>query len=151
MNEYREPGRITKRSLNDLEKLYRKLKDPMIVHQAVADAHKANLKVPPWAIKEWTKWSRRLVRALPRSRSLTGAEIGKALGLLNSGRGAHTATARARRRRENETLVGAIDNMVKSESFSRPEAMKWIADKWGYVNEDALRVRYYRTKKLARK
>ena len=59
MPERRET-KVTKEQLHKNEKLYIESEDPMVVHQTAVEAEASGTPMPPWVIREWTKWSRKL-------------------------------------------------------------------------------------------
>ena len=62
---------VSEEQLRERENLYRETEDLMVVHQTAVDAKDAGLPVPEWVIREWTKWSRKLLRARGRGTTLT--------------------------------------------------------------------------------
>ena len=64
--------KVTEEQLLENEKLYFENEDPMVVHQTALDAEASGIPMPPWVIREWTKWSRKLIKKRGRRASLTG-------------------------------------------------------------------------------
>ena len=75
----RRKTKVTAKQLRENEKLYIEMEDPMIAHQTAVDANASGVPMPSWVIREWTKWSRELIKTRGQRHSLTGAEIGRAL------------------------------------------------------------------------
>ena len=102
--------------------------------------------MPSWVIQEWTEWSRKLIKTREYRHSLTGAEIGRALDLLESGSGRGTPLSRARIREHDARVARVLDRMRDEKGISVAKATKELADLLGYT-EDALRSRYARHRK----
>ena len=142
----RRKTKVTEEQLRENEKLYIKNEDPMIAHQTAVDANASGVPMPSWVIREWTKWSRKLIKTRGRSHSLTGAEIGRALDLLETGSGRGTPLSRARIREHDASVARVLDRMRDEKEISVAKATKELADLLGYT-EDALRSRYARNRK----
>ena len=136
--------KLTADQLDAREAQYKKLEDPMIVHLTAVEAKRAGLAPPEWVVREWTKWSGKLVKAVRRARTtLTAEEIGRAFELLEAGPGRGSPLSRGRTYARDATIIGLVDGIVSERGISLDEAIGEIAYDWGW-EKDALRSRYYR-------
>ena len=142
----RRKTKVTAKQLHENEKLYIEMEDAMIVHRTAVDAEASELPMPLWVIREWTKWSRQLIKTRGQQTSLTGAEIGRALDLLEPGSGRGTPLSRAKIRERDALLARVLDRMRDKRGISVAKATEEISDLFGWT-EDALRGRYARHRK----
>ncbi len=138
--------KVTEEQLLENEKLYFENEDPMVVHQTALDAEASGIPMPPWVIREWTKWSRKLIKIRGHRASLTGKEIGRALDLLDTGPGRGTPLSRARNRERDAMAARALDRMKKDNRISMAKAREELADLVAWT-DDALRSVYARHRK----
>ncbi len=136
--------KLTADQLDAREAQYKELEDPMIVHLTAVEAKRAGLAPPEWVVREWTKWSGKLVKAVRRARrTLTAEEIGRAFELLEAGAGRGSPLSRGRTYARDATMVGEVDRIAKERGISIDEAIQEVAWDWGYKKE-TFRSRYYR-------
>ncbi len=136
--------KLTADQLDAREAQYKELEDPMIVHLTAVEAKRAGLAPPEWVVREWTKWSGKLVKAVRRARkTLTAEEIGRAFELLETGAGRGSPLSRGRTYARDATMVGEVDRIARERGISLDKAIEEFAWDWGYKKE-AFRSRYYR-------
>ncbi|MCH8084565.1 MAG: hypothetical protein IH885_10055 [Myxococcales bacterium] len=136
--------KLTADQLDAREAQYKELEDPMIVHLTAVEAKRAGLAPPEWVVREWTKWSGKLVKAVRRARrTLTAEEIGRAFELLEAGAGRGSPLSRGRTYARDATLMGLVDGIARERGISLYKAIEEIAGEWRYEHA-ALQSRYYR-------
>lgn len=136
--------KLTADQLDAKEAQYKKLGDPMIVHLTAVEAKRAGLAPPEWVVREWTKWSGKLVEAFRRPRkTLTAEEIARAFELLEAGAGRGSPLSRGRTYARDATLMGLVDGIARERGISLDKAIEEFAWDWGY-EKAAFRSRYYR-------
>ena len=139
----RRKTKVTEEQLPVNEKLYIESEDPMVVHQTAVDAKASGIPMPPWVVREWTKWSRKLIKIRGHRASLTGEQIGRALDLLDTGPGRGTPLSRARIREHDARLARVLDRMRDTKGISVAKAMEELSDLLGWT-VDSMRNRYAR-------